>query len=403
MQTSNRQSYLDWLRIMAIVGVLFFHSAMPFAAESNWHIRNQETSSLLLEFNFFLSRFRMPLLFFISGAVTCFMLQRRTAGQFIGLRFKRLFVPLVFGMLFIVPLQVYMERLEQGFKGSFFDFYPTIFTTGAYPKGNLSWHHLWFIAYLFVYDVALAPLFKWGVVHQSKLGFFKWFAGGKKIYLLMLPSVGAFSAMVLHFPETHDLINDWCWFVYWLWFLVAGFVCMCLPALMDSLERNRRTSFTWAVLTILIINYLRWNKLEPDNVLVDWQSDPRTYLYLCLYALTAWLWVFTAIGYGKRYLDKKHPALAYINRAVYPFYILHQTVIVVIAYYVVKTSDTIFLKYSFLVVVSFLLSMSIYHLFVRPFALTRFLFGAKAQEAKAPQKKKKEIGARTPLPELQQA
>ena len=115
MQSSTRQSYLDWLRIIAILGVLFFHSAMPFAAESDWHIRNQETSPLLMEFNFFLSRFRMPLLFFISGAVAYFMLQKRTAGQFIGLRFRRVFIPLVFGMLVIVPLQVYMERLNQGF------------------------------------------------------------------------------------------------------------------------------------------------------------------------------------------------------------------------------------------------------------------------------------------------
>src|SRR5215203_2017334 len=166
MQTTNRQSYLDWLRIMAIAGVLFFHSAMPFAAEESWHIKNSETSNLFLEFNFFMSRFRMPLLFFISGAVAFFMLQKRTAAQFIGLRFRRLFIPLLFGMLLIVPLQVYMERVNQGFKGNFFQFYPSIFNTGPYPEGNLSWHHLWFVAYLFVYVAALAPLFKWLIRHK---------------------------------------------------------------------------------------------------------------------------------------------------------------------------------------------------------------------------------------------
>lgn len=363
---------------MAIIGVLFFHSAMPFAAESDWHIRNSETSNLLLEFNFFLSRFRMPLLFFISGAVAYFMLQKRTAGQFIGLRFKRLFIPLLFGMLLIVPVQVYMERLHQGFKGNFLDFYPTIFTTGPYPKGNMSWHHLWFIAYLFVYDVVLAPVFKWCVVNKSRLPL-TWLAGRKKIYLLVLPSAISFAALVLRFPETHDLVNDWCWAIYWLLFLIAGFVCMCNPVLMNSIERNRRTSFTWAVLTILFINYLRWNQCEPHNLWANWRNDPRTYLYLSLYAVTAWLWVFTAIGYGKCYLNRKHRALAYLNSAVYPFYILHQTVIVVIAYYVVKTSDSIFLKYSFIVIAAFLISMSIYHLFIRPFNPVRFLFGAKKE------------------------
>lgn len=388
MQSSTRQSYLDWLRIIAILGVLFFHSAMPFAAESDWHIRNQETSSLLMEFNFFLSRFRMPLLFFISGAVAYFMLQKRTAGQFIGLRFRRLFIPLVFGMLVIVPLQVYMERLNQGFNGSFFDFYPTIFTTGPYPEGNLSWHHLWFIAYLFVYDVLLAPFFKWCVVNKNRMRLFNRLGTGRNIYWLIIPSILSFCVLVLRFPETHDLINDWCWFVYWLFFLLAGFICMCIPSLMESLERNRRTSFTFAVLAITMLNYLRWNSLEPFDVIVNWRQDVRTYLYLALYPIIAWFWVFTAIGYGKRYLNKKHGSLNYINSAVYPFYILHQTVIVTLAYYVVKTTDSIFLKYSFIVIATFLISMATYHLFIRPFSVIRFLFGAKADvvnETKAKQ------------------
>ena len=381
MQTTNRQSYLDWLRIMAIAGVLFFHSAMPFAAEESWHIKNSETSNLFLEFNFFMSRFRMPLLFFISGAVAFFMLQKRTAAQFIGLRFRRLFIPLLFGMLLIVPLQVYMERVNQGFKGNFFQFYPSIFNTGPYPEGNLSWHHLWFVAYLFVYDVALAPLFKWLIRNKQRLVFFNWLAKGKRVYVLMAPSVILFAALVVHFPETHDLINDWCWFIYWLLFFLTGFICLCFPALVKSLERNRRTSFGLAFLSIIIINYLRWNQLEPFDVLTNWQNDPRTYIYFSLKAVTAWLWVYTAVGYGKRYLDKKHSVLHYLNSAVYPFYILHQTVVVVIAYYVVRTTDSILLKYSFIVLVSFLLSMAIYHVFIRPFAITRFLFGSKKEKA----------------------
>lgn len=399
---SNRQAYLDWLRILAILGVLFFHSAMPFVAEWDWHLKNKETSNLLMEFNFFMSRFRMPLLFFISGAVAYFMLQKRTPGQFIALRFRRLFIPLLFGMLLIVPVQVYMERLDKGYQGNFLDFYPTIFTTGPYPEGNLSWHHLWFIAYLFVYDVILAPLFKWFMKHKNKMAFFQWISEGRRIYLIVLPSVISFAAMLFRFPETHALIDDWCWFIYWLFFLLAGFICMCIPALMESLQRNRRVSFTLALLTIMAINYLRWNQLEPRDILINWQTDPRTYIYISLYALTAWFWVFTAIGYGKRYLDKPHPVQSYINSAVYPFYILHQTVIVVLAFYVIRTTDTILMKYISVVVLALLISMSLYHLFIRPFALMRFLFGAKKEKEIVPARESKEkveesTGAMIPL------
>jgi hypothetical protein len=382
---STRQAYLDWLRIASILAVFFLHSSMAYVSEWWWHIKNKETSNLLMEFNFWLGRFRMPLLFFISGTVTWFMLQTRSAGAFIGLRFRRLFIPVVFGMLVIVPPQVYMERLTQGFKGNFAGFYPSIFTTGAYPTGNLSWHHLWFIVYLFLYDILFAPLFKWmtGEAGKQRLAFFAKLATRKRIYLLMLPAIIIFTSLNLVFPETHDLVHDWSRHLYWLSFLLTGFICINFPALMDSLERNRRTSLLLAFLSIVIINYIRWNNLEPDQILPNWRHDWRMYAYMALYPFTAWAWIFTAIGYGKRYLNKKHRIQYNINQPVYPFYILHQTVIVIVVYYVTKTSDSVAGKFLFTFVISFMLVTCIYHLFVRPYAVTRFLFGMKPKKKAA--------------------
>ena len=382
MQDSKRLYYLDWLRVAAIIGVLFFHSAMPFAAESDWHIKNNETSDLFLEFNFFLSRFRMPLLFFISGAVAHFMLKNKTTGEFIWLRFKRLIIPVVFGMIFIVPVQVYMERVNQGFRGSLTDFYPTIFTSGVYPRGNLSWHHLWFIVYLFVYDLLLAPVFKLTAGLKDNSPFLKRLSTGKNIYIVMVPSVILFAAMVRYFPQTHNLVNDWCWFIYWMLFFIAGFLFLRFPALVSALERNRRVSITGGVATFLFINYLRWNDLEPGESITDFVSAVKNYTYLALYPLAAWCWVFAIIGYGRRYLNNHHFSLNYLNEAAYPFYIIHQSVIVVIAFYVVKTSDTILAKYIFLVLTSLITSIFIYHLFIRRFTWTRFLMGGKKRNKK---------------------
>jgi glucan biosynthesis protein C len=379
MQPNSRQAYLDWLRILAILGVLFFHSAMAYVAEWEWHIKNKETSHILLEFNFWLHNFRMPLLFFISGTVSYFMLQKRTGGGFIGLRFRRLFIPLVVGMLVIVPPQVYMERLTQGFKGNFWSWYPSIFRTGAYPKGNLSWHHLWFILYLLVYDILCTPLFVWLLSAKGRRSLQKldWLATGKWVYLLTLPGIVVYSAFSVRYPETNDLIHDWGYLPYWLLFLLTGFICIAHPGLMDSLERNRRGSLGLAFLSLLFVNYLRWNNVEPWDLIVAWKNDLRTYAYLALKGVLAWSWVLTAIGYGKRYLNKKHRILDYLNQAVYPFYILHQTVIVILVYYIVQTSDTIGMKYLFTVLATFFLSAGIFHLFIRPYAVTRWLFGMK--------------------------
>lgn len=390
MTVRSREAYLDWLRMGAIIGVLFFHCAMPFVAEWDWHIKNKETSSLLLECNFFLSRFRMPLLFFIAGGVASKVLERNSTVQYIVLRFRRLVIPLLAGMLLMVPLQVYLERANQGFRGSFFDFYPRIFTSGVYPKGNLSWHHLWFIAYLFLYDLTLAPLFSWWQQKGSKWPLFQWLTAGCRVYLIMMPSVVYFSLMVLRFPQTNDLVHDGCWLVYWLLFMVAGFVCIYFQALSESLQRNRRLSLRFALFTFMLITYCRWNHMEPDGLGPGWKTDFRTYLYFSLYAMTAWFWVFTLIGYGRQYLNRTRDCLSYINGALYPFYILHQTVIVVLAYYVVGTSDTLFVKFCFLLIFTVGITMSIYHLWIRPFAFIALLFGtrpaAKVKKETAPQK-----------------
>lgn len=380
MEFKTRETYLDWLRILSILGVLFFHSAMPYVAEESWHIKNAETSNLLMESNFFLHLFRMPLLFFISGTVSYLMMQRRTTANFVALRFRRLFIPLIAGMFIVVPPQIYMERLSQGYIGSFWHWYPEVFKLVPYPKGSFSWHHLWFIAYLFLYDLLLAPVFGWWVSPLNKAFKAKIFAlaKGSRIYLIMIPGILWFAFLSRRFPETNDLIHDYCFFVYWMLFLLAGFLCILQPELMNSLQRNRRNSLTIGFLAIIFINYLRWNKIEPAHEYWPFNSDYSWYLFDVLKPLIAWSWVFALMGYGKQYLSKQLQILPYLNQAAYPFYILHQTVIVILAYYFVQLpNESIMSKYMFTLVITFFITVLTFHLLVRPFAFARFLFGMK--------------------------
>ncbi|MEI6190562.1 MAG: acyltransferase family protein [Chitinophagia bacterium] len=380
--TTSRQAYLDWLRIAAILGILFFHSAMPFAKGETWHINNSEKSDLFAEFNFWLSRFRMPLLFFISGAVSYYMLKKYDGRYFIAQRWKRLMIPLLFGMLVIVPPQIYLERVSQGYTGSFWQFYPSIFEGKPYPQGNTSWHHLWFILYLFIYDLISVPLFKWLLFGKGKIFAetkLAWLAKGKRIYLLMIPSMICFSALILRFPSIQNLISDWAMFIYYYLFVVLGYLVMCNLQLVDSMVRNRRFSVLLAFGSIILINYFRWNDLTLEKMLgSNWQQSPLTYVYLCIYPLIAWSWVLMLVGYAKKYIDKPHRIHGYVNQAIYPFFILHQTIIVILAYYVVKVNETILTKYLFIVLVTFILSIFIYHILIRPYNVTRVLFGMKA-------------------------
>lgn len=387
METTQRQTYLDWLRILSILGVLFFHSAMPYVAEDNWHIKNALTSNLLMESNHFMHLFRMPLLFFISGTVSYYMMQRRSTLSFIGLRFRRLFIPLLVGMFIIVPPQIYMERLAHGYKGSFLDWYPSVFNFVPYPKGSFSWHHLWFIAYLFIYDLIFAPLFAWMISPKSD-GFkakLAALAKGKWVYLLMLPGIIWFTLLSEKLPETNDLAHDGCYFVYWLFFLLAGFIFILQPKLMDSLERNRRFALTIGFVTLMVWECMRWNKVEPWQPYWPFHGQFFSYLFIALRPTIAWGWVLALVGYGKHYLNRTHKVLNYLNQAVYPFYILHQTVIVLIVYYIVQVpNESILSKYIYTVGITFFVSVLIYHLLIRPYALMRFLFGMKPKDKPKP-------------------
>jgi glucans biosynthesis protein C len=273
-----------------------------------------------------------------------------------------------------------MERLAQGYTGSFWEFYPSIFEGVPYPKGNTSWHHLWFIAYLFVYDLVAAPLFAWMISDKGKkfAQRLNWFGKSTRIYLLIVPSIVLYASLVLKYPATNDLIHDYAFLPYWFLFLLIGFLCVVTPSLMDSLERNRRTSITIGLILFIMMNYLRWNSKEPWDVPgQNWRELPATYAYLAMYPAIAWFWVMALTGYGKKYLNKTTSFSNYASQAVYPFYVVHQTIIVILAFYVVQANDSILMKYLFLSLVSLFLSVAVCHLIIQRFSATRFLFGLK--------------------------
>lgn len=108
----------------------------------------------------------MPLFMLIAGSSAYFALRKRGLIEFAKERISRIFVPLILGILLIVPPQVYVERVYRDqFIGSYWAFYPHFFE-GIYPQGNFSWHHLWFLAYLLVYSMLAMPLFNF--LHNQK-------------------------------------------------------------------------------------------------------------------------------------------------------------------------------------------------------------------------------------------
>lgn len=371
-----RRHDLDWLRIAAIVALVFYHSAMPFVTESAWHIRNLESSHLLTEANFVLSRFRMALLFVIAGVSTQFVLASRSPQRFLRDRAIRLLVPLVFGVLVIVPPQIYAERLANGqFTGSYLSFWPRVLDFSPYPTGDTSYHHLWFVLYLFLYSVLLLPLMVWT---RSATGA-AWLARARAavatrgVHWLALPVVLVYALLLDRFSGLQDVVHDGAMFLTYFSYFMAGWFVGTDEDLWRRLVNGRAFAFRAAVLALLSIEALRWTGSVPSASAGAWRTG-----YLMLLAVHAWAWVVTLLGFGARWLNHDHAVLRWAREASYPIYILHQTVIVLLAFRAVQSTDTVLAKFAFTSVGSLAITVAIYETLVRPFGALRVLFGLSA-------------------------
>lgn len=370
---ANRRHDLDWLRALAILALLFFHSAMPYVAEWQWHVKNAQTSNLLMELNFFLSRFRMALLFVIAGVASQLMLRRRGPSRFLRDRARRLLVPLVFGILVIVPPQIYFERVASGaFSGSFAAFWPRTLALLPYPQGDTSYHHLWFIFYLFLYSALIVPavaLVRTGRGAASLASLRAWL-GRNGVHVLALPILTAYVLLIQRSRGLQNVVDDAAMFVVYFLFYVTGWLVGNDSSVWKRIMDGRRRALTAAFLALCIVNALRWNDVEPAP-----GYTPVRLAYLALLGANSWFWVMTVLGYGARWLNRAHPALDWVRDASYPFYALHQTVIVMIAFYVVRTQEGVIEKFLFTSFVSLGMTLVIYETLVRPHPAVRWLFG----------------------------
>src|SRR6204780_5356943 len=157
----QRRYDLDWVRIGAFVLLILYHVGMYYVTW-DWHVKSPQPSATIAPLMMLTSPWRLSLLFLVSGVATGFLLARQGSGGFLRLRSTRLLIPLVFGMLVVVPPQSYLEVVEKlRYAGGFAEFY-RLYITGfhGFCRGSdclimPTWNHLWFVAYLWVYTVVL--------------------------------------------------------------------------------------------------------------------------------------------------------------------------------------------------------------------------------------------------------
>ena len=371
----NRLYFIDSIRVLAFLLLILFHSALPFV-NYNWEVKNEEKSDLLLSIVLWFHQWRLPLLFFISGVGVYFSLKTRSILKFILERFRRLFIPLVFAMLFTIPVQVYVEYLQKGrVTGSYFGFYPSVWDFVPYPAGSLTWSHMWFVVYLLSFILVLIPLFsilKVPIIEKYKDQFSTLLSSKYLLFLVFLIQYYNYYEFYLAYPEQGSLVEDWFVFNSSITYLFLGYLFASSSQFWDNCERYRKTTLAIAGITsaLLFIQYYLPNAL-PKKEGMDAQ------IYFLLDALQIWSIILTIVGFAKKHLNTSSRILNYLNQAVFPFFIIHQTIIVAIGYWIVQLKVSVLTKYLLLSICSSVVIYVLFEYVIRRTKLTRFLYGMK--------------------------
>jgi len=376
MNQSTRAYYLDWIRIGVILLLVPFHSALTFGGHGDTFIRYPQQSVPTFDIGlWFLSTWIMPVLFVVSGIASYYALQHRTPDEYMRERRAKLLVPLIAGTLLVISFMSYLRALFIGsFHGNFLEFYPVFFSKGPYPRGNFSWGQLWFLAYLYVFTLILKPLF----VRTIREGAGSRLAAassilekGLWIYLIVIPSMFTETLLRPFFPGLQNLFWDWANFTLYLVLVFYGFVFAMNDRILDNIERIRMFSLLLGTFLFVLVASLKLSGIEGAIFRV----------YPAYNTVMVFAWVFTVLGYAKRFLNRQARFYKYLNKASFPFCIFHFLPITVAAYFIARSDLNMWLRWLIVVAFSYPSTFALYEI-VRRIPVLRFLFGVKPGQAR---------------------
>jgi glucan biosynthesis protein C len=372
----QRRHDLDWMRVLLILSVFLYHSARPFQG-GDFHVSGVTSPGFESIFGFMVL-WMLPAIFVVSAAGIWYSLGYQKAGRFIWSKVLRLFVPLVFGAFVLSPHQVYLERITHGqFSGSFFQWFPRYFEGlyGLEEGGNFAFHglHLWYLMLLFLYSLLLLPLF---LLLRSKVG--RPIVRGIGSFL-KIPGLIYLLGLVLAIPLVYinpesilgtRMFAGWS-MVYYFILLFFGFLIFADERIQQTIIKLRFVSLIVAIALLVMLKRGVFIRTQPRFVGPVFQET-----------LSSWCFILTILGLGMKYLTASGRFLRYATEAVLPFYMLHQPIILLIAFWVVQLQIHILVKYLIIVILSFAGIMLLYEGIRRVGAL-RFFFGMKRRKAVA--------------------
>ena len=320
-QATERLYFLDWLRILAFAALVVYHVGMYYVSW-DFHVKSPFAGPGLEPWMKLTEPWRMSLIFMISGAATAHMLKGGPSFALVRRRSAHLLLPLLCGVLFIVPPQSYFQVKQQfNYSGDYWEFLRLYFAGYRGFCGNRqclilpTWNHLWFLPYLWVYTlVSCGVLTLWPAALQVTAGLVNLAFRGLGIILSPVALILLLRLTLFEpYPATHALWGDWFNHAIYLGMFILG-ALFATP----STQWQRLASLRWLA---LVVAFSFWAVL----VFVH-PSKPVEHALVAVYQ---WSALVAAFGFAKTHLNRDSPLRSRLTEAVFPVYLLHQTIIIV--------------------------------------------------------------------------
>lgn len=381
---AQRLVFLDWLRILAFAVLVLYHVGMYYVGW-DWHVKSPFAGPGLEPWMRLSSPWRMDLLFLVSGAATSFMLARGGAtGALLGARARRILLPLLFGMLVVVPPQSWLEVVHKlGYSGNYADFmrlYLGGYGGFCFAPGKClvlpTWNHLWFLPYLFVYTLLLWALLRRSpaLLDQLAASLPGWLGGARLLLWPVLLLALTRLLLARRFPVTHALVDDWFAHVQFFAMFLLGAVLARAPSVWPHMVACR-----WPALVLALAG---WAGMVLGQPAAAGSEAVLAWLRPLFYSVQQWGAIVAALGIARRYLNRDNALRRYLTDAVFPLYILHQTVIVLLAQAMLAWQLPAAAEGVVLVLATWVLCLLAYE-GIRRLPWARPLFGLRAHERAA--------------------
>ena len=332
---TQRRYDLDWLRIAAFAILILYHCGM-FYVTWGWHVKSSHAGPLIEPLMQLANPWRLTLLFLISGAASRFMADKMASGAFLKARMGRLWPPLLLATFVIVPPQTYYEVLEHVQENglpidvwldNFYVRYVTASGNWCDAEGCLitpTYNHMWFVVYLILYTLALVLLLP--LLRRIPARAVSWLIAGPGIFLA--PWAFLFATRVFLFPlfgESHDFREDWYLHTLYLGVFLLGFGIAKHQPFFDAAVRLR-----WPMLALALV---AWASLQAYyHTYAQSEAPPPEALRIAFRGVReaqAWAAILCVIGFFHHHFrERDTPLRQMLSRAIFPFYLIHQTITV---------------------------------------------------------------------------